>query len=258
MATVGRLGLALLAVVALLLAACGGGDDELEPEAPAGGSEATVTGGTPAASSGGGTSGQATSTVRATQAASSSGGAGGPGCEGTISGGVTGSFKSGAGASAVNTDYWFSESDLIQAARFLGETEAQIKAQIEAKQFVVYPLVLNCGDSKTGLNFLAKADSYSDFPFGPKTYAIPAGGVLGGETKNGEVSVILLVDNNPYKSKGGTFEVKKFDKSGIAGSFTIDIEEAFATSGAAKSGKIVGTFNMPCTGAGSGGSGCAR
>lgn len=256
MKSISRVGISLLAAATLVFAACGGGDDDTRPESlPAGGSEATVAGGTAAAGS---SSGQATSTARATQAASNSSGAGGLGCEGTISGGVTGSFKSGSGASAVNTDYWFSEGDLVQAAQFLGETQTQIKAKIEAKQFVVYPLILNCGDSKTGVNFLPKAEAYADFPFGPKTYAIPAGGVLGGETKNGEVSVIILVDNNPYKSKGGTFEVKKFDKSGIAGSFTIDIEEAFATSGAAKTGKIVGTFNMPCTGAGSGGSGCAR
>lgn len=257
MTSISGFGLSLLAAATLVLVACGRGDDDLVPEAPAGGSDATVASGTAAAGGGGGTSGQATAPVRATQAASNSGGSGGTGCEGTISGDVTGSFKSGAGASAVNTDYWFSEADLIQGGRLTGDTDAQVKAKIDAKQFVFYPLVLNCGDSKTGVNFLPKADAHSDFPFGPKTYTIPPGGPLGRSANNGEITVLILINNEPYSSKGGTLEVKKFDKSGISGSFTIDVAETFTASGAAKTGTIVGTFNMPCTGSGTG-SGCVR
>jgi len=237
----------------LIFAACGGGDSKDSSSGEAAGTTAA----TASSSSSGGASSQAGTAVatgRATQAANTSGG--GAGCKGTFSGGVTGSFESPGGTSAVNTDYWFTEAELLQAARFLGSGEAQVKADIAAKKFVVYPLILNCGDSKTGVNFLAKADTYNDFPFGPKTYTIPSGGLLGGAT-NGEVGVIILVNDDPYKSKGGTFEVKKFDKTGIAGSFSIDIEEAFAASGAPKTGKVTGTFDMACTGSTSRG-GCSR
>lgn len=235
---------------AIALAACGGGgDDEASPDAATNGGGATPTAG---AGTSGGT--QQATAITTRGAASSPAGAGT--CEGTVSGGVTASFRSGGSTSAVNSDYWFTDGELIQGARFLGETEEAVRAKIAAKQFVFYPLVLNCGDSKTGLNFLPNAEAHSDFPFGPKTYRIPPAGVLGGSAGAGEVSVLIAINDESYKSNGGTFEVKKFDKSGIAGTFSLEIEEAFAT-GTPKTGTVRGTFDMPCTG-GNTRNGCSR
>ncbi len=191
----------------------------------------------------------------------------GPGrCEVTVSGDESLSFRSGGGAAAVGTDYWFSEDELResfkQMARIFGEkSKAEIDREVE-EQMKSDPrmmlLVLNCGDAgdETGSVSLMPADgsTYADVPFGPKTYPIAKGGVLGGGARAGEFSVIFSAGDGVYAlDEPGELKVTKFDKSGIAGTFSFKASERFAT-GTPKKVAVQGTFDFGCTG----GANCKR
>lgn len=178
------------------------------------------------------------------------------GCNAQVLGDVTAAFASGGGARNVNSDYWFTEAELVEAAKARNVDEATVKANLAAQKFVLDPLTLKCGDSRTGVTFLAKAQSFSEFALGPKTYPVAAGN--GTTAKNGEVGASVLVDKAPYVVKSGSFEVKKFDKSGISGGFNLVIEEATPVAGSpAKKAALTGTFEVVCTGSAAKG-GCAR
>lgn len=176
-------------------------------------------------------------------------------CEVTISGGVTATIKSGGGGAAVNSEYWLSDSERLQLAVAVGQVEATVQAKMAAREFVLYPLILNCGDSKTNVQFLASASRQEQFPFGPGKYAIAAGDPEAA-VQDGEFAVSVLVNGAAFRSNGGQFEVTRFDRSGVAGTFRLEIEGA-GEGGTARSGTVVGRFEMSCTGVTTRG-GCAR
>lgn len=215
------------------------------------------------ACSGGGGAGSTTTTpsgaaADATAKAGSSSGASaknGGSCTAKITGDATGEINGGGGVSVVNSDYWYTQDEMTAGASLLGKTADEIKADIAAGRFVFYPFLVNCGTGDSSINFLTvNGATRADYPFGPKTYAIAAGGVLGTGAKPGEVSVLVNIAKDAYKSNGGSFDVKKFDKTGLAGTFTLQAEEAFAT-GAPKKVTIEGAFDLACTGSSSSGAG---
>src|SRR5215212_1946240 len=179
----------------------------------------------------------------------------GPGrCEVKVSGDENVSFSSGGGAAAVGPDYWYSEDELRTSLRMLAKvggakTDADADREVKeamAKDPRLMLLVLNCGKAgdKAGgsLSLLPSNEStYADVPFGPKTYPIAKGGVLGGGAKAGEFSVIFSLKDVIYAlDEPGELKITKFDKSGIAGSFSFKASERFA-EGSAKKVTVQGT-----------------
>lgn len=175
-------------------------------------------------------------------------------CEATISGGVTGTIKSGGDGGAANSEYWLSEAELLQAGRQVGPDEATIRAKLAAKEFVFYPLILNCGDTRTGIVFQPSATRHEQFPFGPGTYRISAGSA---QAPDGEVAAAASVNGSTYRVTGGTFAITQFDRTVLAGTFQMEIEEQ-RTSASPKSGMVTGRFEMKCSGAAPRREGCAR
>lgn len=174
-------------------------------------------------------------------------------CEATISGGVSATIKSGGDAGAANSEYWFTEAELLQAARQAGSPEATVRAKLAAQEFVFYPLILNCGDSRTGIVFQPSATTHAQFPFGPGTYRVSAGSA---KAPDGEVSAAVAVNGSSYLVTSGSFEVTRFDRAAVAGTFQLEVEEQRGTT--RKSASVTGRFEMKCSGAEPAHEGCAR
>ncbi|MGE0228650.1 MAG: hypothetical protein AB7I38_08655 [Dehalococcoidia bacterium] len=175
-------------------------------------------------------------------------------CEATVSGGVTATMRSGGDQGAVASEYWLTEEEVLQAARQLNEDPVAAQAKLAAGEFVFYPLVLNCGDSRTGIVFLPSATTHEQFPFGPGSYSIAA--IAGGtRPPDGEVGASVTLSGTTYRATGGRFEVTRFDHELFAGTFRFDVEEQRVTANPRRA-TIEGHFEMKCTG-GTGGGGCA-
>lgn len=174
-------------------------------------------------------------------------------CEATVSGGVTASIKSGGDAGAANSEYWFSEAELLQAARQAGAPEATVRAKLAAQEFAFYPLILNCGDSRTGIVFQPVATTHEQFPFRPGTYRVSPGAT---KAPDGEVNAAVSLNGSSYLVTSGSFEVTQFDRAAIAGTFQLQVEEQRATT--RKSASVTGRFQMKCSGAEPTREGCAR
>ncbi|MEZ4553402.1 MAG: hypothetical protein R3B59_05785 [Dehalococcoidia bacterium] len=172
-------------------------------------------------------------------------------CEATVSGGVTATIRSGGDQGAVASEYWLTEAEVLQAARQLNEDPVAAEAKLAAGEFVFYPLVLNCGDSRTGVVFLPSATTHEQFPFGPGSYGIAA--IAGGtRPPDGEVGASVTLNGTAYRAAGGTFEVTRFDYEVFAGAFRFDVEEQRVTAEPRRA-TIEGHFEMKCTGGTAGG-----
>ena len=229
---------ALLALLGLSAFACGGGDSSGSPAGP----------GLPVA----GSSNAAVKTGAGT-------------CEVKVTGDLTLSYKGQGGASAVGSDYWLTDDEVRNAVSMMtglgsNASDAEKKKAVDAAMKNdprLYLLILNCvsgtGDTKNSLSLLPSGGSkYADVPFKPGQYTIPKGGLLGGGDKPGEFSVLLSLGKDAYKvSEDGKLSITKFDKTGIAGSFSFKAEQGFPKDNAApKKISVDGTFDFPCSGGG--------
>ena len=117
----------------------------------------------------------------------------------------------------------------------------------------LFLLILNrvsgSGDAKNSLSlFPSNASKYADVPFKPGEYVIPKGGLLGGSDKPGQFSVLLSPAKTVYEvSEDGKLGITKFDKTGIAGTFSFRGVEGLPSSGTAKSISVSGKFDFHAT-----------
>ena len=114
----------------------------------------------------------------------------------------------------------------------------------------VFLLILNCtsseGGGKNSISILPGNDSkYKDVPFQPGEYTIPVQGALGAN-KAGEFGVLLSAGDKSFKvTEAGKLKITKFDKTGIAGTFSYKGQDAFA-EGTPKKVAVEGKFDFPC------------
>jgi hypothetical protein len=199
----------LLAGLGLFAFACGGGGNAASPGAP----------------------GQSAPGSNATDVPLKTG----PGtCEVKVTGDLTVDYKGQGGSSAVGSDYWLTDDEIRSAVSVLSglgnnASDAEKKKAVDAAMKAdprLYLLILNCisgsGDAKNSLSLLPSGSSkYADVPFKPGQYTIPKGGLLGGADKPGEFSVLVSLGKDAYQvSEDGKLNITKFDKTGIAGSFS--------------------------------------
>ena len=82
---------------------------------------------------------------------------------------------------------------------------------------------------------------YKDIPFVPKSYKI----VRSRDAVPGTfTSLGVKVGKKRFKLKAGTLDIKKFDLTGVAGSFAIKAESKGETI------DVSGAFDYPCTDSG--------
>lgn len=222
--------LVAVGLLAIASVACGGGDDD--------GSSGS---GGPFGGSNGNSNGSGSSGSSAGNKAGS--------CSVKLTGDVSGDFKGAGGSGSVGTDYWLTDDEIKAALAFLHSNKDEL-AEALAKDPRIFLLILNCEADKVSLSFLPSNDSkYKDVPFKKAAeYPIPAGGPLGGAAKPGEFNVLVTVDDDPYVvEKAGSLKLTRFDESGIAGTFSFSIGEAFP-EGTAKKMQVTGQFEFPCQG----------
>jgi hypothetical protein len=229
-----------VALFGLLAMSCGGDDSTGNPVLP----------------------GQPTSAAKAGDVAVKTG----PGsCQVDVTGDVTVSFKGQGGQSAVGSDYWLSDDDLRTALSAVANisnkgSDAEKKKSVDEamkKDPRLFLLILNCisgsGDSKDTISMLPSGDSkYADVPFKPGSYTIKSGSHLTSAEKPGDFSALMSLSKVSYLvSQDGKLNITKFDKSGIAGTFTFGGEQGFADQGAKpKKISVSGKFDFPCTSGG--------
>ncbi len=207
--------------IAMLLAACGGGSDNKDSDKTTGGSS----------------SGVPLSVTPDPGVSSNTGGSPNSGsCDVKISGDQSLDFKGLGGPSAAGSDYWFL-------------TDSELSGATKPTFFI---LILNCvsgqGASKNSLSFLpAMGTTYTDLPFKPGVYNIPAGGVLGADGKPGDIAVLLALGKTTFAVSGaGKLTITRFDKTGIAGTFQFKAQEtATATP---RNISVEGAFDFRCSG----------
>jgi hypothetical protein len=183
-------------------------------------------------------------------------------CDVKIGGDVTKSFTVKGDKATVGTDYWMADDELRDKLKALAKlanphlSDDQVQRDVDRRMHSdprQYSLVLNCtGNANAGeaaITLLpANASTYADVPFGPKTYTIPAGGVLGGGQKPGEFSVLFTLGDGIFNiTESGTLKVTRFDKGTIAGTFSFKVTEAFSL-GTPRTVTVVGTFEYKCSG----------
>lgn len=223
--------MAVSVIAALALAACGDNDDDDGGFTGPGGSKDSPTRGS---TSGGGAS-----------AASNNGG-----CEVTVTGDVSASWKGRGGASALGSDYWYSDDEMKKIVGTLKSANESVDDAMK-KDPRLYLLILNCtsteGGGKNSISLFPSSKSkYKDVPFQPGEYVIPKQGGLGGGENPGEFGVLLSVGESGFKvAEAGKLKITKFDKTGIAGTFSYKGEEAIA-QGTPKKISVEGKFDFAC------------
>lgn len=226
-----RLGPLMAGMVAasLVLGACGGDDDGGSPAGP-GGFGARKDG--------------------ATQASGSGASSGTGSCEVNLTGDVKVSWKGRGGASAAGSDYWYSDDEMKKMLGVMKSSKESVDDAMK-KDPRLFLLILNCtsseGGGKNSVSILPSGDSkYKDVPFQAGEYAIPVQGALGGAAKPGDFGVLLSVGEGAYRVvEAGKLKITKFDKSGIAGSFSYKGEEVFG-EGKPKVVNVEGKFEFRC------------
>lgn len=186
----------------------------------------------------------------------------GPGsCEMKVSGDVTKTVTSGGGSGAVGADYWMTDDEMRTALKAIAqifdkksdaELEREVAASMKEDPRLVL-LIINCGSAggaDGSLSLMPGADSkYANVPFGPKSYTIAKGGLLGGDAKAGEFTAMFSLGDGLYGiDEPGELKITKFDKTGIAGSFSFKASERLSNTN--KKVTVQGTFDYPCTGGG--------
>jgi len=187
----------------------------------------------------------------------------GKGCQVKVSGSVSASWKGtwqkptvgkpakvGAG-----TDYWLSDADLRKALTGLAglfnkKSDAEKAKEVEKgmkKDPRLMLLLINCATDEGSIFLMpAQGAKYKDVPFTPKSYRIASSRTA----KPGDFVLLpIKVGKQRFKVQGGTLDIKKFDLTGIAGSFSLKAEKK------GEAIDVTGAFDFPCTG---GGSRCKR
>ncbi len=259
--------LAALTALMLVIAACGGDEEKTATPAPGGPTGTAQPNGSPQVTASPGmtmppgpstpiaslTTEPDAETAEPTDVVTGEGGS----CRFTITGDVTGEYEGPGGASAVGTDYWMTEDEMREALKFLtnldsslsdAEKEQKLDEAMQADPRI-FLLLLNCQGEGASISLFPSGQSkYADVPFGPGSYVIAAGGLLGGAEEPGEFGVLLSVGDGSYSlPEDGAIEITKFDETGIAGNFSFDAEEAFA-EGTPKEISVEGEFDFDCTG----------
>lgn len=231
MKTVRRLAVPLLiGVLVAMLAACGGDDDD------------DSGGGIPAP-------GGSTNSGSNDKPASSGGSSAKGSCEVKVTGDIQTTFTGTGGTGAVTSDYWYTDDEMKKILGILKSGDESVEDAMK-KDPRLFLLLINCGtgaNAKESISIMpSNGSKYADVPFKPGEYAIPVQGALGGAKKPGEFNVLLSVQDGVWKvSEAGTLKISKFDKTGIAGTFSFKSEETFA-EGTPRKINVSGTFDFAC------------
>ena len=248
-----------LAASGAFFAACGGESSETTEASPSGGGSSATGSAATAPADGSAT---AKAPAAATNASNPSTGAGS--CEVKVTGDLSVTGKGQGGASAVGSDYWLTDDELREGLKLFEKfgnpdlSTAQVEKNVDEKMKNdprLFILILNCqtsdGDEEISVSVLPSNESkYRDVPYGPKKYAIAAGGILGGDPKTGEFGVLLTIGGRSFAvSEAGELNITKWDGSGIAGAFTFAAKEPeLLARGTAKAVSVAGAFSYKCTG----------
>ncbi|MEP6871371.1 MAG: hypothetical protein ABI939_05915 [Anaerolineaceae bacterium] len=174
-------------------------------------------------------------------------------CEVKVTGDQQLTFSGKAGPGAVGSDYWFTDDDLRQTFTALKNDKESVEAALK-KDPRLYLLIVNCNQAGGGgtLSLIpSNTSKYKDVPFKPADYVISKQGALSGAKNPGEFTALLNLAKGGFNvSEPGKLQITKFDKSGIAGTFTFKAEE-FAAEGTPKKVNVEGKFDFSCPGGGS-------
>jgi hypothetical protein len=154
-------------------------------------------------------------------------------CDVTFEGDVQKTFRSPGGVSALGSDYFMNDAELRKALEMFagpGKVEEAMK-----KDPKIYTLIVNCGVDELGLSFGAGTDStYADIPFGPKKYEVGNG--------KGQIAMLATLRGNDKRLRpgpGSTFEITRFDGTGLVATFDINLSSDLK-------GKLRGKIDLRC------------
>jgi hypothetical protein len=152
------------------------------------------------------------------------------------------------------TEYWMTDDDVRSALKTMAgvmskKSDDEIATEVEAdmkKDPRLMLLLVNCSNDDAHINFgPTETSHYADVPFGPKKYAL-----VGKDAKAGEFTGMFGFtppggQRQSYSIDGpGTFDITKFDKTGIAGTFHF----AATTFKGDKHVTVDGKFDYGCRG----------
>ncbi len=219
-------------------AACGGDDDDAATDEPTTQPSATAAEGSASPAATGARSATATATTPTSGGgASSSSGGKGAGCEVSVSGDVTQSFKTKDELGAAGVSYWMPD---------------EIRKNIVEKGQLF--LILNCSESPTSgtkdrainLNFIPGAGSTEEMvPHKAGRYVIGVGSNFGA-AKAGQFGLLLGIGDALFGvSEAGFFNITRFDNDRVTAEFEFGATESFAT-GKARVIKVKGKLDFTC------------
>ena len=185
-------------------------------------------------------------------------------CEVQVTGDVTTSFVATRAKSApveemsrlgAAADYWLTDDEIRKGLDMLQRsfassskppTDAEIAAKVDQAMKEdprVMLLLLNCGKGESHLTFSpTKGSKYADVPYGPKKYRLTAADDKPGDFTLMFPSVEIDGQKTGLAPGDGTFEITKFDDTGIAGTFT------FPATADGKKVTVAGSFSYACAG----------
>jgi hypothetical protein len=189
--------------------------------------------------------------------AGSSGGAGLPtsGLPSDLPGGLPGNLPAvGGGSCSVNitgdvTASWTDQQDTssVLVTYWLGDSERAVLAMSPGDESFLF----NCQSDQGAVSLYSTTDTtVAQFPEGPGTYVVPAGGILGGDDA-GHVSALVTIGKDSLWriAEPGTFTVTRLDGSKFTGSFEFKIEKlGDDLSTVEASAALSGTFDWGCSG----------
>jgi hypothetical protein len=148
------------------------------------------------------------------------------------------------GGSGASSDFWSSAGLKKSTNEKLDKALGQ-KATSTENSVLVGPLVFGCRseDGKTSMNIYTTQQTGSDhIVFGPKEYELDSAW----NGKKGHIGILLLkINDERYSIEGsGKLNVTKFDNSGVAGTFELNLKNKKTSEPA----KLNATFNLPCNG----------
>jgi hypothetical protein len=151
------------------------------------------------------------------------------------------------------SDYWMTDEELRAAIDMMvkafdldhKKTPAQLRQEVDdgmKKDPKLGIVTINCITAPGTLVLMPSNPShYADVPYGPKSYRI-----RGDDAGPGDFIVpgFYIGERHAYYRKPeGTVEIKKFDTTGLTGTFAF-----VATARDGKSVNVSGTFDYPCNG----------
>lgn len=178
-------------------------------------------------------------------------------CEVKLTGGAELAWQGKGGNMAVTSDHWYSDEELRKAieasvnatTRDPAKRQARIEKAVREGRFTG-PLLLNCvssaGSRAGNLNILpTDKNTRKTIPFKPGTYKL-----VPRSAKANEFRVMLRADDVTYSlSAPGELVIKKFDASGISGTFSFPAKSnplGSKPGTTAHTVTVTGTFDFPC------------